>query len=153
MEIKCTVTIQGSKEEIWNIITNIENAAATIGGIESVKVLEKPDQGLIGLKWQETRTVFGKSATETMWITEALDNEYYWTRAENHGMVYKSGMSLKEVNGATELTMTFKSEAQRFGSRILSATMGLMMKNATKKMILKDLEDIKAKVESKSAVS
>jgi len=63
MIVEAQVTINGSKAAIWVAITNIENAAETISGIENIKVLEKPANGLVGLKWRETRTPFGKPAT------------------------------------------------------------------------------------------
>lgn len=71
MAIKVDVTIDGPKEEVWNVIADIENSPNTITGIEAVEILEKPNDGLVGLKWQETRTLFGRTATEIMWITDA----------------------------------------------------------------------------------
>jgi hypothetical protein len=43
--------------------------------------------------------------------------------------------------------MTFSGEAQTFGARLMSATMGRLFKNATKKALMQDLNDIKAAVE------
>ena len=63
MVVEAQVTIKGSKTAIWAAITNIANASETISGIENIKVLEKPANGLVGLKWRETRTRFGKPAT------------------------------------------------------------------------------------------
>jgi len=63
MIVEAQVTINGSKAAIWVAITNIENAAETISGIENIKVIEKPANGLVGLKWRETRTQLGKPAT------------------------------------------------------------------------------------------
>ena len=87
MIVEVQVTINGSKEAILAVITNIENASETISGIEKVEVLERPENGLVGLKWRETRTLFGKTATEEMWITDAAENEFYQTRAESHGFI------------------------------------------------------------------
>ena len=69
MVTKVEVTINGSKEDVWNMITDIENSSKTITGIEQIEILEKPGDGLVGLKWRETRTLFGRTATEIMWIT------------------------------------------------------------------------------------
>ena len=63
MLVEAQVTIHGSKAAIWAAITNIENAADIIGGIENIEIVEKPANGLVGLRWRETRLLFGKPAT------------------------------------------------------------------------------------------
>jgi len=45
----------------------------------AIEVLEKPDAGFVGFKWKETRKMFGKEATEIMWITDSVENEYFST--------------------------------------------------------------------------
>jgi len=75
MLVEAQVTINGSKAAIWAAITDIENASETISGIENIEVLEKPANGLVGLKWRETRMLFGKPATVEKWITDAAENE------------------------------------------------------------------------------
>lgn len=147
MTIDLEVTIQGSKEKVWSVITDIENAVYTIEGIEKIEILEKPSHGLVGLKWQETRTFFGKTATEIMWITEVKENESYKTRAESHGNVYTTKHTISEQDKKTNLSMEFTSAPQSFSAKLFSGVMGLMFKGATKKALMKDLNDIKTVVE------
>src|SRR5437762_7079456 len=92
MLVEVQVTINGSKAAIWAAITDIANASETIRGIEKIEVLEKPANGLVGLKWRETRMLFGKPATVEKWITDAAENEFYKTRAEDGGFVFLSNM-------------------------------------------------------------
>src|SRR5688572_20284670 len=99
MECVASVLIQAPREVVWNRITDIEHAAQTVRAIEKVEILEKPPSGLVGLKWKETRTMFGKTATETMWITDAVAPEYYKTRAESHGAIYLAAFELAPKNG------------------------------------------------------
>ena len=99
MQIRVRVPIEGSVEEIWKVITDIENSASRVSAIEEIEILEKPPSGLLGLKWRETRTMFGKSATEVMWITDARENEFYDVRAESHGTVYQSRLSITKEDG------------------------------------------------------
>jgi hypothetical protein len=147
MKVHVQIPINASKEAIWNTITDIEHAASHVKGIEHVEILERPKQGLVGLKWKETRTMFGKKATETMWITEAEPLKSYTTRAENHGAVYISRLYITEENGMNILHMEFTGIPQHFMARILGVIFGFMMKGATKKMLMKDLVDIKGHVE------
>lgn len=147
MIVEAQVTINGSKEAIWAVITDIENASKTVNGIEKVEVLEKPENGLVGLKWRETRTLFGKSAAEEMWITEAAENEFYKARAESHGFIYISTISISAQDGSNSLTMTHDSKPQGLVAKLLSIPMGIVFKVVAKKAFLQDLNDIKAAVE------
>ena len=101
MLVETKVTINGSKAAIWAAMTNIAGASEIISGIESIEVLEKPASGLVGLKWRETRVLFGKPASADKWITEAAENEYYKTRAESDGFVFLSTMRLSEGAAAS----------------------------------------------------
>jgi hypothetical protein len=80
MLVEAEVTIDGSKAAIWAVITNIANAAETISGIKNIEVLEKPANGLVGLRWRETRMLFGKPAIAEKLITEAAENQFYKTK-------------------------------------------------------------------------
>ena len=150
MKIKVEVPIKGTNEDIWKVITDIENSPLNITGIEKVDIHNNPGDSLVGLKWTETRTLFGKTATETMWITEAEKNKYYKTQAESHGALYTTFMHIFENNGETYLGMEFNSEAQSFVAKMMAGVFGLMFKNATKKALHQDLLDIKKVVEGKS---
>jgi hypothetical protein len=151
MIVEAQVAIDGSKEAIWAKITDIENAAKTISSIEKVEILERPTSGVVGLKWRETRKLFGKSATETMWITDAVENEYYKTGAESHGFYYVCTLRISEQGSGNLLTMTHDSRPQGFVTKVMSFLMGFMLKGTIRKMLLKDLNDIKAAVEQPKA--
>ncbi len=148
MKIKAEVAINGTKEDVWRAITDIEGSVEMISAIESIEVLEKPGSGIVGLKWRETRTMFGQQATEEMWITDAKENEYYQTRAENHGAVYISRIDLEEAGDKTLLTMGFEGEPQGFGAKVMAFLTGFMFKGATEKALKQDLIDIKTAVEN-----
>lgn len=87
MQVSTSIKISKPKENVWKAITDIENSAGMISSIISIDVLEKPEVGFLGFKWKETRKMFGKEATEIMWVTDSVENKYYSTRAESHGSV------------------------------------------------------------------
>ena len=147
MLVEAQVTINGSKAAIWAAITNIEDASETISGIENIEVLEKPANGLVGLKWRETRKLFGKSATADKWITDAAENEFYKTRAEDGGFVFLSTMSISENSGGMTLASSHDSKPQTIVARLMSIPMGVLFKGVAKKALLQDLNDIKSAVE------
>ena len=147
MIVEAQVTINGSKAATWAAITDIENASDTISGIENIEVLEKPANGLVGLKWRETRILFGKPATAEKWITDAAENEFYKTRAEDGGFVFLSTMSISQSSGGITLTSSHDSKPQSIVAKLMSIPMGLLFKGVVKKALLQDLNDIKSAVE------
>jgi hypothetical protein len=141
------VTINATKAAIWTAITDIENAAETISGIEKIEILEKPATGLAGLKWRETRILFGKPATAEKWITDAAENEFYKTRAEDNGFVFLSTTRISESDGGLTLASCHETKPQGFVARLMLIPMGLLFKRVAKKALLQDLNDIKSAVE------
>jgi len=146
MIVEAQVTINGSKEAIWAAITDIENASEIISGIENIEVLEKPANGLVGLRWRETRMLFGKPATAEKWITDAAENEFYTTRAEDRGVVFLTTMRISESSGGIMLTSSHDSKPQGIVARFMSMPM-FLFKGVVKKAIRQDLNDIKSVVE------
>ena len=147
MIVEAQTIINGSKAAVWAAITDIENAAKIIGGIEKIEVLEKPANGLVGLKWAETRLLFDKPATVEKWITDAAENEFYKTRAESDGFVFLSTMRISESRGGITLTSSHDSKPQGIVARVLSIPMMFLFQGVAKKAILQDLNDIKSAVE------
>lgn len=147
MIVEAQVTIKGSRAAIWAAITNIENASEIISGIEKIEVVEKPENGLVGLKWRETRKLFGKSATVEKWVTEAVENEFYKTKAEEGGFVFLTTKSISESNGGFTLTESHESKPHGFAANLMSIPMRFLFKGVVKKALLQDLNDIKTAVE------
>ena len=146
MIVEAQVTINGSRAAVWAAITDIANASETISGIKNIEVLEKPANGLVGLRWRETRMYFGKPATVEKRITDAAENEFYKTRAESDGFVFLSTMSISENSGGVTLTSAHDSKPQGIAAKLKSIPMPLF-KGMVKKALLQDLNDIKSAVE------
>jgi hypothetical protein len=150
MLVEVKVSINGSRAAIWAAITDIENASETISGIDNIEVLEKPANGFVGLKWRETRMLFGKPASADKWITDAAENEFYKTRAESDGFVFLSTMSISEGSGGITLTSSHDSQPQSIAAKLMSIPMRLLFKGVAKKALMQDLNDIKSAVEQES---
>lgn len=148
MLVEAQVTINGSKAAIWAAITNIENASDIISGIEKIEILEKPANGLVGLKWRETRMLFDEPATVEKRVTEAAENEFYTTRAEDRGLVYLTTLRISESHGGMTLTSSHDSKPQGIVATFMSLPM-FLFKSVAKKAVLQDLNDIKSAVEQK----
>lgn len=152
MEVSVEVEIAKSKEQVWQAISDIDHCMDMISGILAIEILHRPKSGLLGLKWKETRMMFGKEASETMWITDVVENQYYCTRAESHGSIYITRMAVRD-NGDHQsvLSMSFNGQGQSMMMKIMSALMSPFMKGSMKKMLLDDLNQIKSFVENQDA--
>lgn len=149
MLVEVQVNINASRAAAWAAITDIENAAKTISGIEKIEILARPASGLVGLKWRETRMLFGKPATADKWITDAAENEFYKTRAESDGFIFLSTTSIAQSDGGIMLTSAHDSQPQTIATRLMAIPMGLLFKGVAKKALLQDLNDIKFAIEHK----
>lgn len=148
MIVEAQVAIRGSRAAVWAAITDIEHAAEILGGVEKIEVLEKPARGLVGLKWRETRILFGDPASVDKWITEAAENESYRTRAEMDGFLFLTTMRISESGDGVTLTSAHETRPQGFVARLKSIPM-VLFRGVIRKYILQDLNDIKAAVEGK----
>ena len=149
MLVQAHVSIDGSAAAIWAAITDIENAASSTRGIEKIEILERPVDGLVGLKWRETRILFGKPASADKWITRAVENESFETRAESDGFVFVTSTRIEPGSDGMRLISTHDSRPQTFGTRIMAIPMALFFKGVARKAILADLDDIKSAVEKR----
>lgn len=147
MVVDAQVTVNGSKAATWAAMTDVEHAASMLRGVEKIEIVEKPANGLVGLRWRETRMLFGKPATAEKWITEAVNEEYYKTRSESDGFVFLSSTNISEGGGGITLTTSHASVPQTFVTRLQAIVMGLLFKGVIRKALLQDLHDIKAHVE------
>jgi hypothetical protein len=147
MKVTAEIEISRPSEIVWAVITDIENWTSMITSIKNIKILHKPADGTVGLKWEETRHMFGKEATETLWVTDSVENEYYCSRAESHGSVYTTRFSLSGLGDKTLLTISFCGEPQTPFVKTVSFGMGPFIKRAIINALHKDLYDIKDQVE------
>jgi hypothetical protein len=148
MKVEAQIKINATKPEVWKAITNIQNADKIISGVEKIEILKEPANGLVGLKWQETRMYFGKPSAIDKWITDAVENNFYKTRAEMDGFVFITTMTISESGNDIFLTSSHETQSQSLITKIKSLPM-IFFKGILRKAILKDLTDIKSEVEHK----
>src|SRR5258706_813192 len=85
MLVEAQVTINGSRAAIWAAITDIANASEIISGIENIEIVEKPANGLLGLKWRETPKLFCEPATVEKMNNHASEKQFYQNQREDPG--------------------------------------------------------------------
>lgn len=148
MTVEEHITINKTKTEVWTAITDIRHASKIISGIEKVEILSEPENGLVGLKWRETRMYFGKASAIDKCITDAVENNFYKTKAEMDGFIFLTTMSISESGENIILTSSHETKSKGIIAKIKSLPM-IFFRGMLKKAILKDLNDIKTAVENK----
>jgi carbon monoxide dehydrogenase subunit G len=147
VKIQDSITINAERDRVFEMFCDLGKAAETIQAITKIEVLSGPAQLNIGTKWRETRTMFGKEATEVMWVTEYERNVSYVAEAESHGAHYRSSYRFTPEGRGTRVTMSFEGTPRTFGARV-AGVLGVLFAGATKKALHQDLTDLKRACET-----
>ncbi|MCB0343214.1 MAG: SRPBCC family protein [Pseudobdellovibrionaceae bacterium] len=148
MAVEVFESIKVPTSTVWKTVTDIENCDQILTAILRIEILVKPKNGIVGLKWRETRKMLGKEAAETMWITRAEEGHWYETQALNSGCEYNTRVSVIETAEGTKLFMRFDATPKTFLARLLSP-LGFLFSGMIKKALRQDLMDIKNNLESR----
>ena len=96
--------------------------------------------------------LFGKPATVEKWITDAAENDFYKTRAEDGGFVFITTKRISESSGGVTLTECHESRPQSIKAK-LSIPMLFLFKGLIRKALMQDLNDIRTAVEENRAIA
>ena len=139
-------------EEVWSILIDLDASVDTISAIQSIEILSGDQQFDVGTKWRETRTMFGKQATEVTWVTNIDPGTSYVVEAQSNGARYTTIMKvLSKGDNASELSMEFAAEPTGTMARVMGATVGKLFEKATRNALAQDLDDIAAVAEAQSS--
>lgn len=149
MALNCSVRIRGSQQAVFDAISDLEHASERVRAIQKVEVLTDGPMAK-GTRWRETRTMFGKECTEEMEITAFDAPNGYEVGADNCGCHYETRFSLRPEGDETVVEMSFRAIPTSLKGRLMMP-MGFLMQGMMKKMVLQDLNDLKAHVEGGTA--
>lgn len=148
MQIEVSRRVNAPAERVWGVITDLSHSPEVITAIESVEILAGGDPFDVATKWRETRTMFGREATEVMEVVAVTPGRSYSVVAASHGARYESGFDVTPVgDAACQLRMTFSGEPTTSAGRLMAATVGRLFAGATRKAVEADLADIAAAAE------
>lgn len=148
MKMNATEIIRARTDRVFEVFTDIANAAGRIKGISKVEILGDIRSGR-GLRWRETRTMFGKEATEEMEITAFDPLRSYVVEAKSHGMHYLTRFTFEPADGgsATRVTWVFEGTPITFTAKLMTPLM-FLFKGASEKMMKQDMLDLKKHLEA-----
>ncbi|MFC8091546.1 SRPBCC family protein [Streptomyces sp. NPDC057301] len=144
--------IAAGQGPVWEAVTDLRGMERVLSGVSKVEVLTDGAFG-VGTRWRETRKMFGKEATEEMWVTACAPPERYVVEAESHGTHYVSEWELlADGPSATTVRMTFSGAAVAGSGGVaglLAKILGGVSARAVRKAIAKDLDDVASAVEGR----
>jgi uncharacterized protein YndB with AHSA1/START domain len=141
--------VNASADVVWGILTDIEGSADTISAIEKTEILSDDTTFGVGFAWRETRTMFGRTATEEMEVIDVTPGEAYTVEADPDGSNYRSVMSVSATgDGTSTVSMEFSADPTSAFARLVGATVGRLFIGSMKKAIAADLDDIAAAAEA-----
>ena len=147
--VTVSVAIAAPQQAVWERITDIERAHERIPAIKRIEILSPQRHGL-GLRWRETRIMFGKEATEVMEITEWRPPHEYVTSAQSHGSDYRCTLRVEPTAEGSTLSFHFTATPLTLAARVMGMLMGPLMRGAIAKALQGDLNAIKAACERPS---
>ena len=142
MDMALHKNVDAPADIVWAIITDLDRSPEIIDGIDSIERLDTGSGFDVGTRWRETRTMFGRQATEELEITAVEPGTSYTVEADGHGAHYVATMSLEPVGDRTRLNMTFEAQPDGLVSKVMANTLGRLMLGSTRKALQRDLDDI-----------
>lgn len=161
MRMFLSIHIDAPKEAVFAAASDFPNAAAFISAIDRVEMLTPANDGSpigVGTRFKETRTMFGKQATETMEVTEFDPPRAYTLSALSCGVRYHSRVTvIDETPGSGDsgcrLSFDIKGTPTTMTARVVGTLMSPLMKGAMRKAMEKDMADIKQTIEDQGRES
>ena len=144
--VEVQATVAAPPERVFEAATDLASLPETMSGIDSVEVLSDGPFGA-GTRWRETRTLYGRQATEEMWVTGFDPPRSYVVEAESHGARYRTEITFVPEGDGTRVTFVFAARPVSLVARLFSVFSGPMLKSV-RKALEADLDDLKRVAES-----
>ena len=147
MKITVNTEISAPLDKVYAAFTDLSVAEKHIDGIEKIEILHGSKSLSKDTKWKETRKIFGQETTETMWVTEKNKDKDYSVKAESHGTEYTSTYRFKPSENKTSVEFTFSAKPITIAAKVMNLA-GFIFRSSTKKMLKKDIDDLKKYLEN-----
>lgn len=151
-EVVVSRTIAATPEAIWHILTDVERAPDFFRSIGSVEVLQAGAYAP-GLRWRETRTIFGRSETHELTVIEAEPNRRTVLESESGGVRYRIECTLARSGDhydsapRTLVVSRFVADQPDTAPPVLWRVLGSLGAKATEESLAQDLADLAHVVE------
>lgn len=147
-ELSVSREVSVSPEALWDLITDLDRSPNVISAVTAVERLDDGTGFEVGTRWQETRLILEREATEVLEVTEIDPGRSYTVEADSLGAHYRSVISVEPAPGGSVITISFGAEPASTASKVFAGTIGKLFEGGTRKALVKDLDDIAVIAES-----
>ena len=148
MKIEIAVDIAAPPAAVYATITDLARWPDFVRGIERMEILTSGPVG-VGTTFRETRTMFGRSATEEMTVAQLKPPHRFDLTAENHSTRYLVVHDIAPAPDGARLRLVFEGTPLTLAAK-LGSVIGLLFKGAVMKQLQSDLADVKAEAERRA---
>jgi hypothetical protein len=148
-QVFASMDVQASLDKTFHIFTDFQTSPQYIKGIQSLEILTP---GVIGkgMRFRETRIMFGRPATEEMEITQFSPLQKITISAFSHGTQYHTTYTFSLLSeNSTRVEMVFQGIPHTTFSKVMGKLCGWMMTGSLKQALMNDMKDLKQVAEGK----
>jgi hypothetical protein len=132
----------------WRVVSDITSLPTVLSGMTALVIEGGDPTPRVGLAWNQTRVIAGRSGSERLEITSLDDGRRYVTTGGGHGIEYVCTWTVEQIAPATSrLTFTFTGVPHGALARLSLRLFGAWGARATREAMRADLHDIAAAVE------
>lgn len=113
IKVEQSVVIKKPLKEVFAYSQDIENAAKFQKGVDSVVMVEGPDN-TVGSRYAEVRKFLGKEMRTTLEITAFKENELWGAKVVEGPLPFEVTMTYEAVPEGTKITTTVEAEPKGF---------------------------------------
>lgn len=147
-----TAHIDAPPQRVFDVASNIPNAANTIRGITNVEMVTDGPVG-VGTTWKETRVMFGKEHTEILELTGFDPPRSYAASCGSCGILWHRVFHFTPESGGTRVDIDMEGKPLNLMARVIGTIMTPMMRKAMKTCVEGDLQDLKIACEGGEAAT
>ena len=142
--------VAASPERVWHVVTDVPSAATVLSDVRRVEMLSQPPYG-VGTRWRETRVMFGREATEELYVTAADAPRNTVIEAESGGTHYTTTFTIEPDGEGSTLAMEFAGEPVNASvwQGLLWKAFGQLGLKAVSKAMRRDLDNLAAVAEQR----
>ncbi len=148
MKLEVATAIAAPPETVFAVMTDIARWPQIVRAIEKIELLTEGPMR-VGTSFRETRTMFGRSASEEMTVTVVDPPRRLVTTAESHGARYLTTHTIEPAPGGSRLVFSFKGTPVTLTARLFSV-IGFLFMGLLRRQLESDLADLKAEAERRA---
>ena len=145
MQIAVKCFVETPPDAAFSTAIDISNWPRFISGVQSVELLT-PGPVAAGTRFRETRSMFGRQASEDMTLAQIEPPRRFLLTAFNHGTAFRAEHLFAPEAAGTRTTLVFEGQPATLLARLF-APLGWLFLGTLKRQLELDLADLKREAE------